>query len=56
MTCDANQFARAVPDSVLNEDRLAEMGQRDLEALEKEVGIGVNGGRNGFWARLPGRG
>ncbi len=52
-TNQANQFARAVPDFVLK-GRFADMVRLDLEALEKEMGIGV-GARKGFWARLLGR-
>ena len=50
----ANQFARTVPDFVLK-GRFADTVRLDLEALEKEMGIGVNGPRKGFWARLLGR-
>jgi len=50
----ACQFARTVPDFVLK-GRFADTVRLDLEALEKEMGIGVNGARKSFWARLFGR-
>ena len=56
MNCDANQFARAVPGFWANEGRFADMVRLGLEALEQEMGIGVDGGQKGFWVRLLGRG
>jgi hypothetical protein len=49
----AAQFAKGVPDFVLK-GRFADIVKLDLEAIEKEMGVSVDG-RGGFWRWLKSR-